>query len=277
MASPNFYSTGNGGSSGSTLATVSPVLSSGTTWYVSSTATGAADAASPAGRERIKPLLTLAQAITNASANDTICILANHTETLTSTQTISTNGLNIIGEGTGSNRPKFTRNIAANGVMWDVTGAGITIDNIYFPATATTASTGAKIKISNAVDRILNCYFEASTLDDGPQLETVTSAGQLTIYNTTFISTASGPSDQPDSAIKITNALTDLTLDTVVFSGGSSGWANPFAFNGAGAITRLRAINCDLLLDSDVTLATGTVGYWHTRNKSGSARVVWAA
>ena len=277
MASPNFYSTGNGGSSGSTLATVSPVLSSGTTWYVSSTATGAADAASPAGRERIKPLLTLAQAVTNAAANDTICILANHTETLTSAQTINTAGLNIIGEGTGSNRPKFTRNIAANGVLWDVTAAGVTIDNIYFPATATTASTGAKVKLSAAAPRVLNCYFEASTLDDGAQLQTVTGASQVYVYNTTFISTASSPSDQPESAITVTNALTDMVLDTVVFSGGSSGWANPFAFNGAAAITRLRAINCDLLLDSDVTLATGTVGYWHTRSATGSGRVVWAA
>lgn len=277
MASPNFYSNGNGGSSGSTLATAAPVLSSGFTWYVSSTATGAADAATPAGRERIKPLLTLAQAITNASANDTICILSGHTETLTSAQTISTAGLNIIGEGTGSNRPQFTRNVAGNGHLFDVSGAGVTIDNIYFPATSTTASTGSKVKLSGAAPRILNCYFEASTLDDGSQLETVTGASQVLVYNTTFISTATAPSNQPESGMKVTNALTDLWLDTVVFSGGTSGWANPFAFNGAAAITRLRAINCDLLLDSDVTLATGTVGYWHTRNKTGSARVVWAA
>lgn len=277
MASPNIWQTGIGGTSGTTLATSAPFFASGDIWYVSSTATGAADAVSPAGKDRIKPLLTLAQAVTNAANNDTIVLLANHTETLTSTQTISKTGLTIIGESLTTTRPKFTRNIAANGILFDITGAGVTLQNLYFPATATTASTGSKVRTAAVNTKILDCYFEASTLDTGAQFETITGASQVTVRNTTFISTATSPASQPESAIKITNAITDLSVDTVTISGGTSGWSNPYGFNGAGAITRLQALQLSLLLDTDVTLVTGTTGYIQLGSTSGSARVVWAA
>lgn len=277
MASPIIFQ-GFGGTTGVTLTTSAPIYTSGDVWYVSSTATGAADAGGTAGKERIKPLLTLAQAITNAVAGDTIVVLASHTQTISATQTISLAGLTIVGEGTGSTRPKFTRGtIAANGQMFDITGAGVTLQNLYFPATITTANTGAKVRTNAVHTRIRDCYFEASTLDDGAQFETITGASQVLIADTTFISTATLPSDQPDSAIKITNAITDLSLETVILNGGTSGWAQPFAFNGAGAITRLRGLGVDLLNDSDITLVTATTGYINLRNTSGSARIVWTA
>jgi len=250
---------------------------SGNIWYVSSTATGAGDAAAPRGKERIRPLATLAQAITNAAANDIIVCLASHAETLTATQAISTAGLTIIGEGSGSSRPNFTRNIAGNGQLFDITGAKVVLNNLYFPATVTTASTGAMVRTAGAGTEIINCYFNASTLDDGASVETITGASSVRIINTTFISTATLPSDQPGSAITITNALTDLEMDTVTISGGTSGWANPYAFVGTGAVTRLRGSQVHLLLDSDVILATGTTGYINLGNTSGSARVVWTA
>lgn len=274
MASPNIHH-GFGGSTGVTLTTSSPIYTSGTVYFVSSTATGASDSAP--GTERIRPLLTLVQALTNAGNNDTIVVLSGHTETITTTLTISETGLTIVGEGSGTSRPQFTRNIAANGTMFNITGAGTTIQNLYFPATSTTANSGSKVKLSGAGQKIRNCYFVADTLDDGPQIETVTGASQIEISDTTVISTATAPSDQPESAIKITNAITDLELDTVTLSGGTSGWSNPYAFNGAGAITRLRALQLSLLLDSDVTLATGTAGILNLGSTSGSARVVWAA
>jgi hypothetical protein len=274
VASPNIHQ-GFGGSTGVTLTTSSPIYTSGAVYFVSSTATGASDSAP--GTERIKPLLTLSQALTNATNGDTIVVLASHTETITSTLTISETGLTIVGEGSTTTRPQFTRNIAANGVLLDVTGAGTTLQNLYFPATATTASTGAKVKLSAANQSIRDCYFVASTLDDGPQIQTVTGASQITIADTTIISTATAPSDQPESAITITNAITDLFLDSVTLSGGTSGWANPYAFVGTGAITRFKALQLSLLLDSDVTLATTTSGTVNLGTTSGSARVVWAA
>ena len=58
-------------------------------------ATGS-DAASPAGKDRIKPLATLAQACTNAATGDIIVCLAGHAETLTSGQTFSTANILVL-------------------------------------------------------------------------------------------------------------------------------------------------------------------------------------
>lgn len=273
MASPNIWANGVGGTAGAALALVAPLYTSGNIWYVLST-TGS-DAASPRGKERIRPLATLAQAVTNAAAGDIIVCLSGHAETLTSQQAFSNADIHVIGEGAGSNRPKFTRN--ADIVMFNVTAAGVKFDNLYFPA-STLASANSRVKFAGANDRMVGCYFECGTLDNGPSLETVTGASQVSVTGGTyFVSTSTSVASQPDSAIKVTNAITDLELDTVIMDGASSGWANPYAFNGAGAVTRLRATNVDLLGDSDMTFATGTSGHLYVRNRTGSARVVWTA
>jgi len=273
VASPNIQNNGVGGTTGAALALLAPLYTSGDFWYVSST-TGS-DAAAPRGKERIRPLATLAQAVTNAAAGDIIVCLSGHAETLTGSQAFASANITLLGEGSGSSRPRFTRN--ADIVMFNVTGAGFRIDNIFFPA-STVASALSRVKFAGINDRMTGCYFECGTLDNGPSLETVTGAAQVSVTGGTyFVSTSTTAASQPDSGIKITNAITDLELDTVIFDGGSSGWANPYALNGAGAVTRLRATNMDMLHDSDATLATGTSGYWHTRNKSGSARLVWTA
>jgi len=272
VASPNSYFSGIGGTSGASLATASPLLTSGYVWYVSSSI--GVNGSSPAGRERNKPIATLAQAITNASAGDTIVFLSGHSETLGAGQTIGTAGLTLVGEGTGSSRPKFTRNVDA--VLFDITAAGVWLDNLYFVESAL-ASTAARVKTNSANTRLTNCYLESGANDTGPAFNTVTGASQVGVLGTTFISVAPLLTAQPASAITITNAITDLELDTVIFDGGTSGWSNPFAFVGTGAITRLRALDVDLLKDSDMTFATGTSGYLAVRNTSGSAKVVWAA
>lgn len=270
MASPNIYFSGIGGTAGATLATISPLYASGTVWYVHS-ASGT-DAVSPRGKDRSRPLATLAQAITNASAGDIIVCLSGHSQTLTAIQTISLAGLTILGEGSGSNRPTFTRN--ANDELFDITGAGVWLDNLYFPASSTSTALG-KVRTAAAGTQVTNCLFEAGANDTGPQLETVTGASAVRVYSTTFTSTST--TSAPLSGIQVTNALSDMTLDTVVFDGGTVGWSDYAAIQGLGAITRLRAVNIDLLNDSDISLATGSTGYIHTRNKSGSARVIWTA
>lgn len=272
MASPNIYPNGVGGTAGADLATADRLYASGVVWYVLST-TGT-DAASPAGQDRIKPLATLSQAHTNAAAGDIICLLSGHTETLTSAQTFNKADLKVIGEGSGSNRPRFTRNADIN--MFDVTAAGVVFVNIYFPQ-STLTSTKSRLRFAGANDQFHDCYFECGALDTGPAAETITGAGSVVVTGTSFVSTATLLSAQPHSALKVTNAITDLELMTVVFDGGSTGWSNQYAFNVAGAITRLRALEIDLLHDSDVSFVTGTTGYLTVRNKSGSARVVWTA
>lgn len=272
MASPNIYSTGVGGSTGDELATVSPLYTSGNIWYVYSV-TGS-DAASPRGKERIRPLATLSQAYTNASAGDTIVCLSGHMETLTSAQALAKAGITLVGEGTGSNRPKFIRGADIN--LFTVSAAGVTLANLYFPS-STVSTTNNRIQVSSTDFVMRNCYHECGTLDGGAALLLGTGSNRAQVTSTTFVSTSASASSQPSQGFVVSPTFSDLWMDTVIFDGGSSGWSQPYAFEIADALTRLRAKNIDLLNDSDVTIATGTSGYLHIRNKSGSARVVWAA
>lgn len=280
MASPNPYIGGIGGTAGSPLALVAPLLLSGSVWYVK--ASTGVDAATPRGKERIRPLATLAQAITNASAGDIIVLLEGHTESLSAAQTIATTGLLILGEGSGASRPHFTRTGDVN--MFDITAAGVELNNIYFNGSTTTISTKSRVRMAGINSRVVGCYFDcAATYDTGPALEFVTGAAQVCVKATYFVSTSTDVTLQPESAIKVTNAVTDFQLggeasaEAVVFDGGSSGWSNPYAFNGAAALTRFRGINVDLLHDSDMILATGSSYVLHVRNTSGSARTVLTA
>lgn len=273
MAAPNLDTSGIASTTGAALCTLSPLYSTGTIWYVLST-TGS-DAASPRGKQRERPLATLVQAITNAAAGDIIVCLSGHTESIAVQQAISTAGLLILGDGAGSNRPKFTR--TADIIMWNVTGAGVHIENIYFPA-STLASTSSRVKLTGVKGEVAGCYFECGTLDNGPALETATGASQVRVAGSTyFVSTSTSVASAPDSAIRVTNAITDFEMDTVIMDGAASGWANPYALNMAAAVTRLRVTNLDLLNGSEYTVTTGTTGYIHSRNVSGSNQNVWPA
>ncbi len=272
MASPNNYKTGAGGSTGDTLATASQLDLSGHIWYVHS-GTGT-DAASPRGRERVRPLATLAQAHTNAAVGDIIDFLSGHAETLTASQIIAKAGLRLVSEGTGTSRARFTCNGAV--VMFDVTAAGVLLGNLYLPQ-STTAPTPARVQIAAVGCDVRGCYFECGANDTVEALRFASGAGQCSIRDTTFISTATSVAAQPESAVAVTAAMSDLTLDNVVFDGGTTGWSNPFTFDAQAAITRLMATNVDLLRDSDMTVATGSVYVVGIRNRSGSARVVLTA
>lgn len=278
MASPNILTGGIGGLAGAELATVSPLQYSGEVWYVHSP-TGS-DAASPRGRERIRPLATLAQAITNAGNNDIIVLMSGHQESLASITTIAETGLRLIGEGSGSARPRLTSNMVVADEMLDVTGAGVIIDNIYFPATTGALGSLPRIRLGAAGCVVRNCYFECGTFESAASsvaIELITGANNCRIEDTVIASTSTLVTSQPTAAILVTNAVTDLTLRNLTLDGGASGWSNPFAFVGTGAVTRLLATNLDLLNDSDLTLATGSSYQIHVRNKSGSARLVLTA
>lgn len=271
MASPNIYQSGIGGTTGSVLATYKPLWTSGTIYYVSSVS----GSDTFTGKERNKPKATIAGALAVATNGDTIAFLANHAETLVANQTISQTGLVLVSEGSGANAASFTRNF--DGIMLTLSGDGMRLYNLRFPE-GTYTSTSAKVQVSGAgVKFYATTTFLASDKDTGPQLNLVTGANQFGIENATFTSTALLTTAQPESAMKVTNAVSDLFMENVTFAGGVSGWSNPYAFNGAAAITRLRAINISLTGDSDVILATGTTGMMIPGSVGGSNRIVWTA
>lgn len=268
MASPNLYANGAGGITGDTLATRKPVwkTNAGYFWYVLST-TGV-DAASPRGRERERPLATLAQAVTNASAGDTIVALENHAESLAVSQSLAKAGLQIVGEGSGSTRPRFTCTFAIR--MFDISAVGVQIRNLYFPAS--TAAATSRIRSSSTSTRIQDCYFECGASDTNRALEFTTGAGAATVRGTSFVSTATSVTAQPAIGLEVVNAMSDLWLEDVTFDGGTAGWSD-YAFKGTAALTRVFADNVHQLNNADVFMATGTtIGTWVVGSTSGSAR-----
>lgn len=269
MATLIHHPNGIAGTTGGGWITLAPILTTGNFWFVDSV-TGV-DAADPRGKERIRPLATLAQAHTNAAAGDAIVCFSTHTEVLTAAQTFNKSGLWILGEGTGTSRAKFK----ANGVidMFDVTtGVGVIFDNIYFEGSSAAAT--SRVKIATAECEIVDCYFDCSTSDTSHAVNLVTGAGQLLVENTTFASTSTNVASQPAGGIIVTNAMNGLTLRGVVFDGGSSGWSNPYALKCTGAVTRLVGYKVDLLNDSDVDTGSSTQVKFHLRNKTGSSRVI---
>lgn len=268
MASPFVYES-IGGSQGARLATRAPVFMSGVVWYVGP---GGADAVSPQGRERVYPLATLAQAHTNASAGDTIICLENHTETLTAAQTFNKAGIHVWGEGSSSTRPRFTCNGAI--AMFDITAAGVTIENIYFPQSGTAPT--ARVRIASVGCQVVTCQFDCGASDTASALRFVTGAGQARVVGTRFVSTATSVTNRPTVALEVVNAMSDLELDTVIFDGGTYAWSD-FAFKGTAAITRLVGIDVDFLNSADLQTATGSIYKFHPRSKTGSVHLDFTA
>lgn len=271
MAAANTHLHGIGGTSGDDLVKLPHLLTTGDVWYVHY-GTGV-DAAS-LGKDRQRPLKTLAQAYTNAVAGDAIVFLAGHFETLTAVQTLAKAGMALVSEGTGTARARFTRNV--NAVLFDITAADLLLGNVYF-VQGSLAAASATIKVAAAGVEIRGCYMELGVADDAAGIEFVTGAERCLVKDTTLISVSPASTDQPHGALKVTNAMTRLDIENVVIDGATSGWAQPFAVNCAAAITRLRGSSVYLMNGSDLTVATGSSGWFGTADPSGGARVVWAA
>ncbi len=266
MAAPLFYTPG--GTSGARLATRSPLAMSGRIWYVCN-ATGAngADAASPAGQQRSRPLLTTVQAVTNSSAGDTIQFLEGHAESLSANVTISKAGLHFISEGTSATRARFTVTAAITG-GFAIGAAGVWVENISFLG-ATAA--GVSMSIATSVgSQVVNCSFECSGFAAGATVSVGATCSQLRFVGCSWTSTAVNATSRPGNGLLLTSAITDLELVSCSFAGGTYGWAD-YALEAQGAVTRLVGIDCDFVEDSDMIVATGSIYKFHRRLTSGSA------
>lgn len=267
MASPYTYKS-VGGSVGPAMAT-EEWQDSGQRWYVRST-TGS-DAVSPRGLDRIRPLATLGQAYTNASAGDTIVLLENHQETLALAQTLG-KALYVVSEGSGSTRAQFIANGAV--AMFDVTAAGVRLENIYFPQS--TSAPTCRVRVGAAECHIVSCDFDCGASDTASALKFVTGAGTARVEGCQFLSTGTSLSAQPAIGLEVANAMTGLDVVDCVFDGGSVGWSD-YALKGGAAITRLYALRLSLLRDSDVIVATGSTYRVNVLDATGSARLVLTA
>src|SRR3990167_2596096 len=253
----NLYPNGAGGTTGDTWATCEPLYMSGAIWYVhSSTGT---DAAAPAGKNREKPLATLAQAVTNAADNDVIVFLSGHAETLTSAQTISEK-LTLAGEGSSSGVPTVVFTGGANAALFTISGTNVELRNIKIAA-STVANSTSRATVTGVGFVMDGCYVECGANDTAAAFTLGSGADQALLRNTTFISTATLTSAQPESALKSSAAIADLTLEGVTFSAGTVGFSNYFAWDSwAAAVTRVKALDLSLLLGADVKLHASSTG-----------------
>jgi hypothetical protein len=208
---------------------------------------------SNAGSEE-SPLETLAQAITNATANngDVIVIKSGHAETLAASQSFSKAGIKVYGLGSGTNRPSFTVN--GNVDMFSLDAANVELNNLYFPAG--TAAHTSRINIAAAGCVVKSCGFQCGAND----LETITvedAGDHSTISSCTFTVTADGP----DAAIEIESATAlGLQVTGCSFDGGSDGF-DAGAINSAVAHTEFIYTNNTLSNFADIVHTAAATGW----------------
>lgn len=263
MAAIRFYQNGAGGSTGADLAVLKPTYASGNYWYVHKSGT---DAGGTAGQERAKPLATVGQAFTNASAHDTIVFLSGHTENISAGIDITKAGLKLVSEGLGAQRAAFTQSYITYCFKMDA--AGIIIDNCYFPPSSGVAT--ERVQMAAAHCEVTDCLFESGANDTARALSIVTGASSCMIFNTQFNAVAAGAS----IGLQVVNAVTGLVMDSVSFDGGSVTWSD-YAFKGSAAVTALRATRISQLNGSHILLPTGTTGSIHQQASTGDSRVDW--
>ena len=261
---------------GDVLITGKPFQSTGDVWFVNSN--GGQDGAAPAGKDREKPLASLAQAITSAAAGDIIVLMTNHTETLTGPLSVN-KAVVIVGAGLSGGLPTVTLKInsAANDLL-DVSAAAAELHNILFPASVQSnvgGGGGSKIFVNAAQFRCVGCYFQCSGNDQMSALGLGTGANNARIVNTTFISTATAVATRPRGGLEITAAISDLEMDGVTFSDGTVGFAQSAMLATAAAITRLRGQNISQLLGADIQLHASTVGWLNIQTATGGGRLSW--
>ncbi len=165
------------------------------------------------------PLATLAAAHSAATAanGDIIVIKSGHTETLTSSITISKAGTKIYGLGSGSSAPNFICNAAIDCI--DITGANVEINNLYFPA-ATTATATALINVGAANARIKDCTFVCGAYTQ--YAITLPSAGDhVRLIDCTFSVSADGP----DAGVIVESAnVIGMFVQGCTFDGSTYNW-----------------------------------------------------
>lgn len=270
-----FWANGPGELLGDQLATGKPYYFTASTWFVNS-ATGT-DAGGSAGQDREKPLATLGQAITNASAGDTVILMDGHTETLTATLAISKQ-LYIAGGGSSGGIPtvSFTMN-ATNQDTFNVSAGNTELRNIWFKESAqsNSGSTGGKVHTSVSGCRIVGCYFSMGANDQYAGLFADTAPTSLRVESCTFISTATTRATRPTQGMTIRAAASDVEIYNCIFSDGLYGFTSRSLDTSTVTLTRTRIVNLSLLLGASMAFGASSTGFISGLTQTGGGRVDW--
>lgn len=247
---------GLGQSLGDSLVTGKPLMTSYTTYFVSSV-TGT-DGGANNGLDPDAPAATIGAVLTAAGVagvTPIVVCLSGHTETMTSTLT-PTIGTIIVGAGSSGGLPtvKLTMN-ASNTILFTCSAAGIQLRNLWF-RTNSVASNVARVKLTGINGLVKGCYFECAALDNAAALEIGTGGSGSMVNGTTFVSTAVLNTGRPTSGLSVTAALTDLDFDGCVFDEGTLGFTTT-AFIASATITRMSGA-ISLLRGANASLGAAT-------------------
>jgi hypothetical protein len=261
---------GIGQTLGDSLVTGRPLLTSLTTYFVSS-ATG--DDTNNNGLDPDSPFATTAKVITTAAGAAVILVyLSGHTETFTATVTPVAGSI-FVGAGSSGGLPtvKLKMN-ASNTTLFTCSAAGVQLRNVWIQANQV-ASNVARVKLTGINCLVKGCYFECAALDNAAGVEIGTGGGGSAVNNTTFISTAVLNTAKPTSGLLVSAALTDIDLDGCVFDEGTLGFTTS-ALNTSATITRMSGA-ISLLHGANASLGSAT-GFIMPGTVTGAGQISYA-
>lgn len=259
---------------GDQLVLAKPLWSTGRVWYVDS-ATGN-DAVGTLGLARERPLATLGQAVSNASAGDIIVLLATHNETLTGTLNISKR-LSIIGAGSSAGQPTARLRINhSNAPLLFINADDVELRNILFPPNVQ-ANVASRIKVQNKGFRMYGCRLECGATDLLTALEISVNAYQARLRSNVFVSVATSATAVPGSGLlMLPTTQAGLEMEDCVFDNGPHGFeagSGHYAAYLAGK--RLRVQGLSLLRGADVFVNPASTGWINAQETTGGAVIDW--
>lgn len=264
---------GIGQSLGDTLVTERPLLTSFTTYFVSSV-TGSD---TNGGLDPNYPFATLGAALlaaVGAGVTPIAVLLSGHNETLTLSLT-PTAGTIIVGAGSSGGLPtaKLTPNLS-NATMLILSSAGVQLRNIWVKTNAQ-ASNVARVKVTGASCLVRGCYFECgSSLDAAAALEAGAGANNLTVQSTTIVSTATLTTSKPTYGFLGSAAVSDMALESLTLSEGTVGFGT-LALSLTATVTRLRVESMSPLLGANATFGAAT-GFVMPTSTTGASTVSYS-
>lgn len=268
-----YWPNGLGGSGGDVFATSTPLYTSGDVWFVNS-ARGV-DAASPAGKDRESPLATLGQAVANAASGDIVLLESGHSETISSTLTISKQ-LTISGGGVSGGVPGAS--ITPQGTTFLTTltlsAAGIEIRNVRFAAQPIAGAGNFKVSSTAASQRIIGCRFEMGA-NDTTGISLNSTSKYFRAENCTFISQGTSTLLRPSGGMAGNASADDAEIVNCVFDDGAYGFSSTATQSlGVSGLIRARIVNATFLNGADIGSAVApTLSYVAGITQTGGGRV----
>lgn len=247
----------------------------GDVWFVDST-TGDD---SYSGKDQKQPFATLGQAVTSAGTHDIIVLMDGHTETITSTVTVSTAGLTIVGGGQSSGKPtvKLT-NQQESASMLVLSGLGVQLRNVWIEEESS-AQSAVTVSVTGDSCSMRGIYWELDEATNAAGLDLALALGEsFSIRNSTFVSTATSAADPPQAAIRNSGDGL-LRMDGVTLDGGTVGFVNGYAYSESNSSTGFtqgfQVDSISLLNGADMNVHASTVGYIQVSSDSDDPRIDW--